>query len=70
MSASTALGQVKIAITSARSTVGLEVVKPCPTGGRSTKHINRTDQDYDGDPGTDMRTASAMCHYNILAAST
>lgn len=65
MSASTVLGQVKIAITSAASTVGLKVVKPRPNGGRSTMHINRTDQDYNGTSGTDMRSASAMCPYNI-----
>ncbi|KAG6359062.1 hypothetical protein INS49_012582 [Diaporthe citri] len=52
-----------------RTKVGLHgpqaVVKPCPNGGRSTVHNNRTYQDYNGTPGTDVRTAIAMCHYNI-----
>ncbi|RJE26700.1 3-beta hydroxysteroid dehydrogenase/isomerase family [Aspergillus sclerotialis] len=50
---------MKIAITGARGTVGKAVVQLCANAGHSTVQINRTPQDYDGTPNSEMRTADA-----------
>lgn len=54
---------MKIAITGARGTVGREVVKLCSKAGHSTVQINRTDQEDDGTPNTEMRTADAASSF-------
>jgi nucleoside-diphosphate-sugar epimerase len=55
---------MKIAITGARGTVGREVVKVCAKAGHSTVQINRTDQEYDGTPNSEMRTADTSSSYD------
>lgn len=59
-------GNMKIAITGARGTVGREVVKLCAKEGHSTVQINRTDQEYDGTPNSEMRTANAADDYDSV----
>ncbi|KAK9412908.1 putative UDP-galactose 4-epimerase [Seiridium unicorne] len=54
---------MKIAITGARGTVGREVVKLCAKEGHETVQINRTDQEKDDTPNTEMRTADAATSY-------
>ncbi|KAK7922919.1 hypothetical protein LTR80_012079 [Exophiala xenobiotica] len=48
---------MKIAITGARGTLGRTLVKLCPEAGHHTVQINRTDEEYDGTPNSEMRTA-------------
>jgi nucleoside-diphosphate-sugar epimerase len=55
---------MKIAITGARGTVGQEVVKLCAKAGHSTVQVNRTDEENDGTPNTEMRTADAASDYD------
>lgn len=54
---------MKIAITGARGTVGREVVKLCSKAGHETVQVNRTEQEYDGTPKSEMRTADAAGDY-------
>lgn len=54
---------MKIAITGARGTLGREVVKACSKAGHNTVQVNRTDQDYDGTPNSEMRTADSANSY-------
>lgn len=60
---------MKIAITGARGTVGQEVVKICAKEGHETVQINRTDQEYDGTPKSEMRTADAASDYDATVKS-
>lgn len=55
---------MKIAITGARGTVGRTLVKTCSSAGHHTVQINRTPQDHDGTPNSEMRTADAANNYN------
>lgn len=56
--------KMKIAITGARGSVGREVVKLCAKEGHSTVQINRSEQEYDGTPNSEMRTADAATDYD------
>lgn len=47
--------KMKIAITGARGTVGQAVVKACADAGHHTVQVNRTDQEKDDTPNTEMR---------------
>jgi NAD(P)-dependent dehydrogenase (short-subunit alcohol dehydrogenase family) len=60
----TPIHNMKIAITGARGTVGQEVVKLCAKAGHSTVQVNRTDEENDGTPNTEMRTADAASDYD------
>ncbi|KAF3023702.1 hypothetical protein E8E14_013893 [Neopestalotiopsis sp. 37M] len=60
---------MKIAITGARGTVGREVVKLCAKEGHQTVQINRTDQEKDDTPNTEMRTADAAQSYDDTVAA-
>lgn len=60
---------MKIAITGARGTLGREVVKYCTEEGHSTVQINRTNQDYDGTPSSEMRTADTASSYDDTVAA-
>lgn len=55
---------MKIAITGARGTVGQKVVQICAKEGHETVQINRTDQEYDGTPKSEMRTADVASDYD------
>ena len=55
---------MKIAITGARGTVGRALVKACAEAGHYTVQINRTPQEYDGTPNSEMRTADVASDYN------
>jgi hypothetical protein len=55
---------MKIAITGARGTVGQEVVKLCAKAGHTTVQVNRTDEENNGFPNTEMRTADAASDYD------
>lgn len=55
---------MKIGITGARGTVGQKVVKYCADQGHETVQINRTDQEYDGTPKSEMRTADVANDYD------
>lgn len=55
---------MKIAITGARGTLGRTVVKTCADAGHHTVQINRTDQEYDGTPNSEMRTADVANDYD------
>ncbi|KAF2722108.1 putative UDP-galactose 4-epimerase [Polychaeton citri CBS 116435] len=50
---------MKIAITGSRGSVGKETVRLCAERGHHTVQVNRTDQEYDGTPNSEMRTADA-----------
>lgn len=63
---STVSRTMKIAITGARGTVGREVVKLCAKEGHATVQINRTDQEQDDTPNTEMRTADAANSYEDI----
>lgn len=54
---------MKIAVTGARGTLGRSVVKLCADTGHHTVQINRTDQEYDGTPNSEMRTADTASDY-------
>ncbi|PWY67879.1 UDP-galactose 4-epimerase [Aspergillus heteromorphus CBS 117.55] len=54
---------MRIAITGARGTVGRAVVKIASDQGHSTVQVNRTDQEYDGTPNSEMRTADTASDY-------
>lgn len=54
---------MKIAITGARGTVGREVVKLCSKAGHQTVQINRTEQEHDGTPNSEMRVADAASSF-------
>lgn len=54
---------MKIAITGARGTVGREVVKVCAKEGHHTVQINRTADDHDGTPNSEMRVADSASSY-------
>ena len=54
---------MKIAITGARGTVGRAVVKTCSQAGHETVQVNRTEQEYDGTPASEMRTADTATDY-------
>jgi len=58
------MNKLKIAITGARGTVGREVVKVCSAAGHSTVQVNRTEQEYDGTPNSEMRTADTATSYD------
>ncbi|KAL1956672.1 hypothetical protein VTO42DRAFT_6922 [Malbranchea cinnamomea] len=60
---------MKIAITGARGSVGREIVKTCADAGHHTVQINRTDQEYDGTPNSEMRTADAANDYHAILKS-
>lgn len=49
--------KMKIAVTGARGTVGQEVVQLCSKEGHHTVQVNRTDEEYNGIPNSEMRTA-------------
>ncbi|OTB09443.1 hypothetical protein M426DRAFT_70709 [Hypoxylon sp. CI-4A] len=55
---------MRIAITGARGTVGREVVKLCSQKGHATVQINRTEQEPDETPNSEMRTADASSDYD------
>jgi nucleoside-diphosphate-sugar epimerase len=55
---------MKIAITGARGTVGRALVKVCSKAGHHTVQVNRTDQEYDGTPNSEMRTADTANSYD------
>ncbi|ROV99595.1 hypothetical protein VPNG_07743 [Cytospora leucostoma] len=55
---------MKIAITGARGSVGQEVVKLCAKEGHQTVQINRSEQEYDGTPNSEMRTADTATDYD------
>ena len=55
---------MKIAITGARGTVGREVVKLCAEEGHQTVQINRSDEEHDGTPNSEMRTADVAADYD------
>jgi len=55
---------MKIAITGARGTVGQGVVKVCAKAGHHTVQVNRTDEDKDDTPNTEMRTADSANSYD------
>ncbi|KAJ9481588.1 hypothetical protein VN97_g11883 [Penicillium thymicola] len=55
---------MKIAITGARGTVGRTLVKVCSDAGHSTVQIDRTPQEYDGTPNSEMRTADVANDYD------
>ncbi|EME46824.1 hypothetical protein DOTSEDRAFT_70707 [Dothistroma septosporum NZE10] len=57
---------MKIAITGARGTVGQEVVKLAAKQGHHTIQINRTDQEKDDTPNTEMRTADAASSFEAI----
>lgn len=56
--------KMKIAIVGARGTLGREVVRFCHKAGHHTFQINRTDQEYDGTPNSEMRTADVALNYD------
>ncbi|KAL4803401.1 hypothetical protein BDV18DRAFT_162965 [Aspergillus unguis] len=60
---------MKIAITGARGTVGRKCVELCSKAGHSTVQVNRTDQEYDGTPNSEMRTADAANDYDATVAA-
>lgn len=60
---------MKIAITGARGTVGRALVKSCASAGHSTIQINRTPEDYDGTPNSEMRTADVANDYDATLAA-
>ncbi|KAL4963633.1 NAD-dependent epimerase/dehydratase family protein [Aspergillus stella-maris] len=55
---------MKIAITGARGTVGREAVRLCSKAGHATVQVNRSDQEYDGTPNSEMRTADVANDYD------
>lgn len=55
---------MKIAVTGARGSVGREVVKLCAKEGHSTVQINRSEQEHDGTPNSEMRIADAATDYD------
>lgn len=55
---------MKIGITGARGIVGKTVVKTCCEAGHETVQINRTPQEYDGTPNSEMRTADVAHDYD------
>ncbi|KAL4933262.1 NAD-dependent epimerase/dehydratase family protein [Aspergillus undulatus] len=55
---------MKIAITGARGTVGRTTVQLCSKAGHSTVQINRSEQEYDGTPNSEMRTADVANDYD------
>lgn len=57
-------GSMKIGITGARGTLGRHVVSACSTAGHSTVQINRTDQEYDGTPNSEMKTVDVANDYD------
>ncbi|KAK5550395.1 hypothetical protein LTR46_011605, partial [Exophiala xenobiotica] len=56
--------QMKIAITGARGTLGRTLVNFCSKAGHHTVQINRTDEEYDGTPNSEMRTADVANDYD------
>lgn len=54
---------MKIGITGARGLVGKRVVKTCYNAGHETVQINRTPQEHDGTPNSEMRTADVANNY-------
>lgn len=54
---------MKIAITGARGTVGRAVVKTCSKAGHHTVQVNRTEEEFDGTPNSEMRTADSAEDY-------
>lgn len=54
---------MKIAITGARGTLGRSVVQACAKAHHQTIQVNRTDQEYDGTPNSEMRTADVANDY-------
>lgn len=68
-SAFTPTTKMKIAITGARGTVGREVVKHCAKEGHQTVQINRSEQEHDGTPNSEMRTADAATDYDATVAA-
>ncbi|RDW76803.1 NAD-dependent epimerase/dehydratase family protein [Aspergillus mulundensis] len=57
---------MKIAITGARGTVGRACVALCSKAGHATVQIDRTEQEYDGTPNSEMRTADVANDYDAL----
>lgn len=55
---------MKIAITGARGTLGKEVVRLCAEKGYHTVQVNRTDEENDGTPNTEMKTADVAQDYD------
>lgn len=55
---------MRIAITGARGTLGQTVVKACSKAGHSTVQVNRTQQEHDGTPNSEMRTADVANDYD------
>lgn len=59
---------MRIAVTGARGKIGREVVKLCSERGHYTVQVNRTDQEYDGTPNSEMRTADLENYYDTVEA--
>jgi nucleoside-diphosphate-sugar epimerase len=57
---------MKIAITGARGTVGREVVKLCSKAGHSIVEVDRTEEESDGTPNSEMRTADIANDYDAV----
>lgn len=57
---------MRIAITGARGTVGRAVAQYSSSAGHHTVQINRTPQEYDGTPNSEMRTADAANDYEAI----
>lgn len=57
---------MKIAITGARGTVGRAVVQLCSSAGHHTVQVDRTPQEYDGTPNSEMRTADTANDYEAI----
>lgn len=55
---------MKIAVTGARGTVGQEVAKLCSKEGHHVVQVNRTDEEYNGIPNSEMRTADSANDYD------
>ncbi|KAH7040728.1 putative UDP-galactose 4-epimerase [Microdochium trichocladiopsis] len=57
---------MKIAITGARGSVGREVVRVCAEAGHDTIHINRSPEEPDGTPRSEVRTADVAGDYDAF----
>ncbi|PSN70542.1 NAD(P)-binding protein [Corynespora cassiicola Philippines] len=60
---------MRIAITGARGTVGSEVVRLCAKAGHATVQVNRTAQEHNGTPKSEMRTADTASDYDDTLAA-
>ncbi|KAL5001360.1 hypothetical protein BDV10DRAFT_160528 [Aspergillus recurvatus] len=60
------MNTMKIAITGARGSVGRACVKLCSKAGHATVQVDRTEQEYDGTPNSEMRTADVANDYDAV----